>query len=67
MAAFLTPIRVNDLVKVDGDLVGRVVNVIQPLNTFNIYVVNTEIGKLQVPRFRLRVLPETVSTPISKS
>ena len=51
MAAFLTPIRVNDLVKVDGDLVGRVVNVIQPLNTFNIYVVNTEIGKLQVPQF----------------
>ncbi len=63
MASIVVPIKVNDLVKIDGNLQGRVVRIVQPLGSYNIYVVKTDdIGELNIPRFRLRPLPETVTT-----
>ena len=65
MATFFIPIHVNDLVKIDGQFVGRVVDIIKPLNSDNMFVVNTHTGTRQVPRYRLRVLPETVQMKIT--
>ncbi|XP_071078612.1 nephrin-like, partial [Haliotis cracherodii] len=62
MADHLTSVKGNDLVKVDGDLTGRVIRIIQLLNTFNVFVVKTAYGQIEVPRFRLRVSPESVSS-----
>ncbi len=43
-------IRINDLVKVDGKITGRVKNIIQPLNTYNMYVVKTaQLANIQPP------------------
>ena len=59
------PVKINDLLKVDGDLTGRVINISRQLNTYNIYVVQTKIGKLQIPRIRLRVIREIVASVTS--
>ena len=55
-------IKINDLVKVDGNLVGRITNIIQALNTYNVFIVKTDIGEMQVPRFRIKLLPDTVTS-----
>lgn len=62
-------IKVNDLVKIDGRLIGRVESVIQPLGTFHVYNVRTQTeGVKQIPRHRLQVIPETVTrSPGSES
>lgn len=39
-----SPGKVNDLVKIDGQLVGKVVNIIMPWNTFSMYVVRSARG-----------------------
>lgn len=50
-------------VKVDEKRYGRVINTTRPLGTFNLFNVFTDDGeKMQVPRHRLRVIPETSST-----
>ena len=54
-----TLVKIKDLVKVDGDLTGHVISITRPQNMCNRYVVQTKIGKLQMLRFRLRVIPET--------
>ena len=55
------PIRVNDLVKIVGRLVGRVVSIIQSLGAFKAFDIQTETEELK------QVLPETVRTPSASS
>ena len=56
-------VAVNDCVKVDGKLRGRVLSIVKPLGTYSMFNIKLEDGSLmQVARYRMHRIPDTVSS-----
>ena len=60
----LGEVKINDCVKIDGRIVGRIMSIVKPLGTYNMYNVQTDArGMMQVARFQ--VIAETVNSSVN--